>query len=493
MRESSDEEVLKRYVSGGDEAAFSELVRRHCNLVWATAQRVLGNREAARDVTQTVFADLARRAGGLPSGAVLAGWLYRAAYFAATKQVRSEQRRTRREVESMNHRELHPIQPDQGRTAEELQPLLDEALAGLSSGDRDLVVLRFFAGQSLAQIGSTLGINEDTAQKRVSRALDRLRDGFRQRGVAVGDGLTLAAVGLAGIQAAPTGLTASVAGSALAAAGSTFLGPLSWIALMKTKLLVGIVGGVLVAAVVWQQLQLQRLRNENVSLRQVAVFDLTTAPEPALVAPRSDESNREEQAELLRLRSEVSRLRQMTPTALAQKLESAEGRSARAEAEAKAIKEEVAFRERRVQVITAAKNFGLAARIFATEHSDQLPTSWNDMTSELQNVGVDAQGVFEGHVAVESFQFFPHPRSPRIDEPHLILFREREARRIPKAALSADEFTGGALTAMPLGQGWERSYVMMDGSVQTISSPTGDFSQFEQAGTASISSAQAQP
>ncbi|MBN9691880.1 MAG: hypothetical protein J0M24_16690 [Verrucomicrobia bacterium] len=78
MSPLSDAELLRRYADQGVEEAFAELVRRHCNLVWAAARRVSGNADIARDVAQVVFCDLARKAGQIPAHAVLAGWLYRA-------------------------------------------------------------------------------------------------------------------------------------------------------------------------------------------------------------------------------------------------------------------------------------------------------------------------------------------------------------------------------------------------------------------------------
>ena len=89
-----DSELLARYAEEGSEMAFTELVRRHVDLVHSAALRqVGGNAALAQDVTQTVFIDLARKARTLSSRTVLTGWLYTSTRFAAAKQVRSEQRR----------------------------------------------------------------------------------------------------------------------------------------------------------------------------------------------------------------------------------------------------------------------------------------------------------------------------------------------------------------------------------------------------------------
>ena len=97
-RMTSDIELLNRYATQRDEAAFAELVRRHLDHVYSTAQRLLGgDAQLAEDVTQTVFTDLARKARSLRRHASLSGWLHTSARFAAAKVVRGEQRRRQRE------------------------------------------------------------------------------------------------------------------------------------------------------------------------------------------------------------------------------------------------------------------------------------------------------------------------------------------------------------------------------------------------------------
>ena len=90
--------MLRQYSEHGSEPAFAELVRRRIGLVYSVALRQAnGDRHRAEDVTQSVFVDLARKAGMLAGRPVIAGWLYRSARFAAAGLVRSEQRRHARD------------------------------------------------------------------------------------------------------------------------------------------------------------------------------------------------------------------------------------------------------------------------------------------------------------------------------------------------------------------------------------------------------------
>src|SRR5204863_9907589 len=67
----------------------------------------------------------------------------------------------------------------------DLHPELDEAMLELREGDREALVLRYFSGKSIREVGEALGIREDAAQKRLSKALDALTRCFRRRGMRV--------------------------------------------------------------------------------------------------------------------------------------------------------------------------------------------------------------------------------------------------------------------------------------------------------------------
>ena len=96
-----DTELLRRYANEKSEYALAELVRRRIDLVYSVARRqVGGDAQLAEDVTQRVFADLARKAAALSGRTVLSGWLYRSAQFAAADVVRAERRRRAREQEN---------------------------------------------------------------------------------------------------------------------------------------------------------------------------------------------------------------------------------------------------------------------------------------------------------------------------------------------------------------------------------------------------------
>jgi RNA polymerase sigma factor (sigma-70 family) len=213
----SDGELLRRYAEGS-EAAFTELVQRHINLVYLAALRRVGrNAHAADDVTQKVFTDLARKARSLTDRSSMVGWLYTSTRFAAADVVRAEQRRRNHELEAQTMNELNSDVP---AAMDQLEPLLDEVLDLLPEKDREAVLLHFFEGRPFPEVGVALALSADATRMRVNRALERLRAKLAQRGI------TSSAAALAGVLsvqstlAAPAPLALAVAGNAISHAGA---------------------------------------------------------------------------------------------------------------------------------------------------------------------------------------------------------------------------------------------------------------------------------
>jgi RNA polymerase sigma factor (sigma-70 family) len=213
MRTMDDRELLETYTRDRSEAAFSELVQRHLSWVYSVALRHVGDSSLAEEVAQSVFVLLARKAGSLRSGTILGGWLFRTTRFVANRAVRAEKRRRSREQTAASMTSTVSSPDDNEALWVQVAPHLDQAVAALSETDRAAIILRFYEKKTLLEIGQRLGLSEEAAKKRVSRAVDKLRTLLGQHGVALG------AVVLAGIlvqntvQAAPASLMASAAGA----------------------------------------------------------------------------------------------------------------------------------------------------------------------------------------------------------------------------------------------------------------------------------------
>lgn len=313
MDELTDRQLLQIYAERRTEEAFALLVGRHSNLVWAAALRVSGNRELARDVSQMVFADLARKAGSLPLGTILAGWLYQATCHAAAKQIRGELRRVQRETESMRQYDGQQSDATQQAVIEALQPWLDSAMGELSENDRDVIVLRYFSGRRYSEIATLVGTSEVAVQKRVSRALDRLREIFRRRGVDVSMGTVAAAFSLAGAEVVPAELLATITSAASGSAQSISLFPKLTL-LMKQKLAIGLLGGAVISTTLyWQEQRVAHLAADNAELRtKVEALRSSNVASNGSESAKESEARAQEIAELLRLRGEVARYKRLS-------------------------------------------------------------------------------------------------------------------------------------------------------------------------------------
>ncbi|HUR59203.1 MAG TPA: sigma-70 family RNA polymerase sigma factor [Opitutaceae bacterium] len=268
---TDDAALLSRYAADGAQDAFAELVRRHVDFVYGIAVRQLqGNSALAEDVTQMVFIDLARKAAQLARHSALIGWLHTATRFAVARIVRGESRRKAREADDRAADAMVPGGPAPDWAP--LQRVLDDVLGALKERERTAILLRFFEGKPLGEVGARLALSESATRACVDRALDKMRVLLARRGVTS----TSAALGVALANqvsvAAPAGLAASVTTSALAGVVPAGFG--AWGALfVMSKLKIGIVSAVIVGGLATAVVEVRanrELRAELATMRQVA-------------------------------------------------------------------------------------------------------------------------------------------------------------------------------------------------------------------------------
>src|SRR6058998_1071522 len=210
----TDLELLARYRQQHAEDAFAELVQRHLGLVYSAALRQVRSPQLAEEVAQSVFIDFARSAARLKPDTILTAWLYQVTRRTAIDVVRSEASRQMREQIATEMNATNATADDWTH----IQPLLDEAMHALDETDRTAVLLRYFENKSLREVGATLGASENAAQKRLGRALERLREFFAKRGLTVAASGLVLAISANAVQAAPVGLSATISTAAVLAA-----------------------------------------------------------------------------------------------------------------------------------------------------------------------------------------------------------------------------------------------------------------------------------
>lgn len=241
----ADEDLLREYARHRSEAAFAKLVSRHIDLVYSTALRLVREPNFAQDVTQTVFIGLACKPNAVREPRALACWLYRATRYAAANALRTERRRRQRESDIM---QMNVNDSSTETIWQSLMPHIEEAMASLDAMDQNAVVLRFFQGKTLREVGATLGLSDDAAQKRLSRALDRLRLHFRNQGIDTSTALLGTALAGHAVQAAPGGMASSVTAASIAQAGDAAGGFGVFIKAPGRTAIIAAVGGALFLA-----------------------------------------------------------------------------------------------------------------------------------------------------------------------------------------------------------------------------------------------------
>jgi RNA polymerase sigma factor (sigma-70 family) len=248
MQPTDDSAQLRQYAENNSNEAFAALVTRHINLVYSVALRQVGNPHHAEEITQAVFIILAKKAASLRHEKALSSWLFQATRLTANNFIRSESRRRHREEEAY----MQSVLDEAGTEVwPRIAPLLDSAVAGLREKDRQAIVLRFYEGRNLREVGLALGANEAAAEKRVNRALEKLRTFFTKRGVALSSVTIAGVISANSVQVAPVALAKAVTAIAVAKGATASISTLTLIkGAMKvmawTKAKTAIVAGVVV-------------------------------------------------------------------------------------------------------------------------------------------------------------------------------------------------------------------------------------------------------
>jgi RNA polymerase sigma factor (sigma-70 family) len=455
---SDSQSLLAEYARSGSEPAFQELVARYVGLVHSAAVRLVnGDAHLAQDVTQTVFVDLARTARKLSKGVMLGGWLHRHTCFVAWKMMRGERRRKNRERQAaqMNVQDDHPDQSF-------ITPILDDAINQLPPQDRTAIILRFFEQRDLRSVGAAIGSSEDGARKRVARALEKLHSALTRQGVTL-SATTLATV-LANhaVTAAPAGMAAGVAATALAGAagvGSGAAASLLTLAHAKAVVAGAIAVGGVATSLVFQQQAANQLGEAN-ALMQRQTTELNALEKDnerlaALMAQATATPADSRFNELLRLRGEVGLLRRRANDLgpLEAENQRLKAREATAPVEPKSP---LQFQEESVAMMHDAKGWMLAFYLYAMQHENQFPASFDAAAPFLP--GELKEGKVE---RVDRFEIvFQGSIEELADPPRTMVLRQTFARQRPDGK-------------------WEKAYGFADGHSERRLQDDPDFHAFE--------------
>jgi RNA polymerase sigma factor (sigma-70 family) len=212
----SDEQLLERFASRRDEAAFAALVRLHGPLVLGACRRLLHDSHAADDCFQEAFLVLARKAGTLKNPEALGPWLYGVACRTARKARARAARRCACEQRAALPEAI--TQPND-QVWSDLRPVLDAAVAALPETYRTPFVLHYLQGATVSEVARRLNWPRGTVATRLARARERLRVRLARQGLTLAVGmLSQTLLGRAACAGVPAALRISTARAAMAAA-----------------------------------------------------------------------------------------------------------------------------------------------------------------------------------------------------------------------------------------------------------------------------------
>ncbi|MEX2142706.1 MAG: sigma-70 family RNA polymerase sigma factor [Pirellulales bacterium] len=177
----SDGELLRRFTTDKDQAAFETLVGRHGSLVWNVCRSALRNRQDAEDAFQATFLVLLRQADSIRERRSFRSWLFGVARRVAMKALRSEYRRLQFLHRLVWEREADLSSPP--LLGEEIRQRINEELAKLPEIQRTVIARCVFEGESYRQVSEELHIPIATVASHLRRGRQALRARLVARGI----------------------------------------------------------------------------------------------------------------------------------------------------------------------------------------------------------------------------------------------------------------------------------------------------------------------
>ena len=177
----NDDVALIQRILAGDENAFESLIKKYQNQVHALAFRKVGDFQTAEDITQETFLRVYQKLATLNDPAKFSAWLYAIVNHLCI----AWHRKNRLQTESLQDIHISEIGADAysryvtvehaKTTAEAQRALVRRLLTKLKGNDREVITLYYFEEMTSSEIGTYLGVSENTIKSRLHRARQQLK------------------------------------------------------------------------------------------------------------------------------------------------------------------------------------------------------------------------------------------------------------------------------------------------------------------------------
>jgi RNA polymerase sigma factor (sigma-70 family) len=225
----TDRQLLERFVTKANEAAFAALVARHGAMVLSVCEAVLDDSHDAEDAFQASFLILAKKSRSIRHPEQLANWLYGVARRTAQKARERRARIRRRETAegAMSKAAVVDCRPEHALSHREEIAALHDEVDRLPQSLRTPIVLCYLEGLTHDEAARRLRWPVRTVRSRMARGRILLEARLTRRGLAFGAIATAIETRRAAMAALPQALAGSTARSAIALATGGAPGPVS--------------------------------------------------------------------------------------------------------------------------------------------------------------------------------------------------------------------------------------------------------------------------
>jgi RNA polymerase sigma factor (sigma-70 family) len=402
----TDRQLLERFATQRDEAAFAALVQRHGPMVLGLCRRVLRHPHDAEDAFQATFLVLVRKAGAIARPELLGNWLYGVANRTAARARAELARRRHEDRRVLERRTTDPVEEAAWR---ELRPLLDEEVNRLPDRYRRPFVLCYLEGKTNAEAAELLGCPLGTVLSRLARARERLRRRLTRRGVGLSAGLIAGELSLAELTAA---VPATLAEATVKAALRWAAGRAAAAGMVSARVLTWTEGGL--RAMFLVKLRIAATAALAIGLAGAGAGLLTRqprgeqppAPAPTAAPARKAPQPPEETVEIARLSAE-----QLTALLAASKMGDQQKVLWKARHDAVAMETQARFREFLVGrgidnfLIDSAQRFLKVQLELCTQKADRIAVRENHYQLLKQVYEVIEGRWKDGRIAIQSLKF----------------------------------------------------------------------------------------
>jgi RNA polymerase sigma factor (sigma-70 family) len=177
---SDDIELIQRILAG-DETAFASLIRKYQKQVHALAWRKIGDFQIAEDIVQETFLQVYQKLETLNDPTQFSRWLHAIVNHLCI----AWHRKNRLQIQSLEETHTSEIETEAysryvaaehvQTTAEAQRDLVKKLLTKLRESDREVITLHYFEEMTSSEIGTFLGVSENTVKSRLHRARQRLK------------------------------------------------------------------------------------------------------------------------------------------------------------------------------------------------------------------------------------------------------------------------------------------------------------------------------